>query len=256
MKFGLKLPSNGMDYLPEVIRLRTSRSFDYIELFVVPGTFESCGNAWFVPGIRYVLHAPHSLAGMNLSIPELLEANRKVLSEVEQFRALLNPSRIIFHGGMNGKIEETARQMGIFRKEYPHLFEIGLIENKPKVGINGECCIGYSPEQIALLKKAGGLEFCFDVGHAFCAANSLKMPGMTLLERFLNMTPALFHFSDGSRDSELDSHLHLGEGDLDLKAILERIPSRAWVTLETPKKSPTSLDDFEVDVRNVNQIIG
>jgi len=53
-----------------------------------------------------------------------------------------------------------------------------------------------------------GVEFCFDFGHAVCAANSLKKKPMEFIKEFLELKPRLYHLTDGFFKNEKDEHLH------------------------------------------------
>jgi deoxyribonuclease-4 len=127
-----------------------------------------------------------------------------------------------------------------------------LIENMPKVGINDEKMIGYTPEQLKeLMDNRFGL--CLDFGHAVKAAISLRRPYKEFIEEFLMLEPKMFHISDGKLNNEKDDHLNIGEGDYDF-AFLMRCVEEAkskYVTLETPRMK---LNSFEEDLRNLDEL--
>lgn len=92
----------------------------------------------------------------------------------------LSAKYIIFHGGIDGKVEETAKQLASFNEPR------ALIENKPMVALpnkmGGEFCRGYNPDEIRLIKEIAKCGFCLDFGHAICSANSQGKDDITILK--------------------------------------------------------------------------
>jgi len=75
-----------------------------------------------------------------------------------------------------------------------------LIENMPKVGLNDEPMIGYSPAQIEELIGGGDRGLCLDLNHAAKAAVSLGVDYIEYVKEFLRFDPTTFHISDGKLD--------------------------------------------------------
>ena len=100
------------------------------------------------------------------------------------------------HGGHTGNIEETIRQAS-------HLNDSRIIlENKPKVGINDEACVGWSPDEFRIAQVSGVFAgFVLDFGHAACAANSAEIDKMKIIKEFTVFHPKVFHLSDGEASS-------------------------------------------------------
>ena len=248
MKLGLKLWSINTDcYYEEARRLFCAGWFDYVELYVVPGTLETLSR-WAKLDIPFAIHAPHFAHGFNLAKTNKEEHNFKIYDEVKIFADELHVDHIIFHGGIDGGIRETARQLKNLNEPR------ALIENKPfkalpnKMG--GEFCRGYNPEEIKYVKDETGCGFCLDFGHAVCAANSLKTNPYNYIETFLPLAPEIFHLTDiEDITGEYDSHPHLGDGQLDIKRILNRLDDNSKITIETVKNSMENLEDFVGDVK-------
>ncbi|OGJ87074.1 MAG: hypothetical protein A2268_15305 [Candidatus Raymondbacteria bacterium RifOxyA12_full_50_37] len=255
MLLGLKVGTNNDYYSDEIDRLYGEEAFDYIELFIVPGTFDRFVHLWKQKKIPYIFHGPHSLAGMNLSKVEHEANNHEKMREVDHFQRELNPQYTIFHAGLDGTLDEAIRQLKVFKSQYPELFASALVENKPKIGLHKEQCVGYSQEQIAQIMTQVGVGFCLDFGHAFAAAASLKKDEKAFVSDFMTLNPSMFHVSDSYSGKEMDSHLHLGLGNLDLTWILSLIPQAGLVTLETLKDTKDNLDDFVTDVRYVRNML-
>jgi len=256
MKLGLKLGTQGTVYIDAAQELRKKGHYDFLELFIVPGSDVSQAEKWRSLDVPFVLHAPHSMAGMNPSLLEMEEGNRKCIAEVAAWVRALKPGNVIYHAGAKGTLSETLRQFKSFKQTYPDAFKNALIENKPKMGLNGEACIGADPEEVASLMRELGMGFCLDFGHALCAAYSLKRDEKEFLDAFLALKPELYHLSDGAKHTQLDSHSHLGAGSLDLPWLLSLVPKGGRVTLETGKNHAERLDDFIEDVRFAREAYG
>jgi sugar phosphate isomerase/epimerase len=184
-----------------------------------------------------------------MSLSEGERENRALIDGTEKFRVELRPVHVIFHPGLNGDIFETIRQLRLFKVEYPALFNLALIENKPKIGLKGEACIGSSPEEIKRIVGETGLGFCLDVGHAINYSAWACLKYFDILDIFQSLKPKMYHLSDGDFHSEKDVHLNFGKGNFDLPYIIKKIPWNARVTIETEKDPSLNLSDFEEDVR-------
>jgi len=253
MKLGLKLWSKNDNYIESAISLYEKGVFGYIELFAVPGS-ASYIKKWEEVNIPFILHAPHSLAGFNPSIEMRQGANFAILPELDKFRSALNPKFIIFHPGLNGTIDETIRQFCEIRRQFPEIHKLALVENKPEIGLNAEQCIGSTPQEIANIMDKAEMGFCFDIGHAVCAANSAGIEPHVLFHDFLRLQPAMYHLSDGDENGEQDTHLNYGSGNYNLGNILQLLPNDARITIETDKCSDDNLNDFAKDVEHLSHL--
>ena len=245
--FGLKLWSINNNYISEAIRLYQEGYYQYIELYAVQKTYDKCIDLWVhlrdKNNIPFVIHAPHSLGGMNLSQGEFLSTNLTLANEAKQFADTLRADTIIFHPGVGGNKEETVFQLNKINDRRI------LIENKPYYAIGKkEICIGYSPEDIEYIMRNANVGFCFDIVHAICAANAINEPYMNYLKRFLALEPSMFHLVDCELNSLEDNHLNPGKGSIDIPVIIKLIPAGKRITIETDKSSNNDLKDFEADV--------
>ena len=247
MNIGLKLWSTNLEYYAkEALRLYEQGYCSYIELYAVPGTFEETAVAWKNLNIPYTLHCPHFAHGFNLGKSKLRESNRKKFEEVRKFADLLKVDYIIIHGGIDGEAEETAKQLKDLNEPR------ALIENKPYKAVPviapGKTCVGYSPEEIEMIKSMSGCGFCLDFNHAICAANSFNYDYIDYIKKFMALKPDMFHLSDlPDEKTEYDGHFHLGEGQINLKSLAQFMNEDSKVSLETAKNSRTSLEDFIKD---------
>jgi len=239
MQLGLKLGSNDKNYTEDILSFFKNGYFQYIELFAAPDSFNKTIDYWKQFKIPFGIHAPHSFAGMNLSIPEDREKNKIMIQETFKFADALNGEYIIFHSGVNGRIEETVNQLK------PFIDTRCLVENKPLIGLNGEKCLGATPEEIDCIINELHTGFCFDFGHAICTANTLKKRPLDYIKEFHKFNPCLYHLTDGDYASEKDTHLHYGKGTFPLNEILNMVPDGAKITNEA--KHINNLNEFSED---------
>ena len=256
MKIGLKLWSVNTDaYLREAGRLYADGVFSYIELFVVPDTLDTL-DAWHrlheERSVPFVIHNAHAAAGFNLADRSAEVRNREICAQTRKFADALDARYVIFHGGVDGSIEETSRQLKAL--EEPR----ALLENTPvkplpnKAGVTS--CRGATIDDIGHVLAATGCGFCLDVGHAICAANAQGLePYSYIAELSRRFKPAMFHLSDVvDMSSPYDAHPHLGTGALDIARLKrELFPGDAMISIETVKDSPTDLGDFVQDTRRL-----
>ena len=236
MRIGIKLWSENDSVAVDCIKkLYTDGYFDYIELFVVPGSFRAVVDVWASLDVPYYLHAPHSGSGLNLSLRELEGSNAVLLDEVEMYFKALKPERVIFHPGIDGHVRETIRQINVFKKKNFKHFGAALIENKPRVGLNEELCIGSSFEEIQSIINETGFGFCLDIGHAVYYAKWAGKSYFQVVEDFLQLNPHMIHLSDGDQESVKDVHLNYGMGNFDILELLRILPSDSTITIETPR---------------------
>ena len=178
--------------------------------------------------------------------PELKENNLKIFNEVREFADRLNVDYIIIHGGLDGDVNETAKQLKSFNEPR------ALIENKPyravpKIAEN-KTCIGYNFNQLEIIKNESDCGFCLDFNHAICTANSFNYNYVNFIKELMKLKPNMFHISDMENASaEIDTHLHLGAGQINLQSLTQFLNKDSKVSLETAKSSKTSLEDFIKD---------
>ena len=242
-KLGLKLWSTNDQQIDAAERLYRDGLFQYIELYAVPGSFRSHISFWKNADIPFVIHAPHFMSGMNLADSACLEKNRALSIEALRFADELLADIIIFHPGVNGAIEETAKQICNLKDSRI------VIENKPYYALNDiGICVGSSPSEIKFILENCGIGFCLDVGHAVYAANAVNKDPLGYVFEFMKLNPAICHLFDGDLEGILDQHLNLGKGSFPLKSIINELASDTMVTLETPRSHWNGLKDFEDDV--------
>lgn len=160
----------------------------------------------------------------------------------------MNPAMIVFHPGLDGDIKETFRQVAALRREYPKLHRIMLLENKPRLGLGDEHCLGSSPEEMRTLLAETGCGFCLDVRHAFAYAAWAGRKWWVVIEEFVRLEPCLWHAADGIADSKTDSHDHIGDGTMPWESLALFWNNESFVTLECVKETMVMLKDFQGDL--------
>lgn len=227
--FGLKLWSTNFSMFGEAKRNVGKNLFQYLEITWVPNTPLTGFVGRDIPG--YVLHAPTEVHGVNFSNPSKMQSNLKMVNRCLKWADKLNARYLIIHPGY-GNFTDT-------KKFFKNLNdERILLENEPKVGLNGEKMTGYAPEPMGeLIDDKFGL--CLDFGHAIKAAVSLKKDYKKHVQGFLKFGPKLFHISDGRLNNERDEHLNIGEGDYDFRFLMGCVKQNKFkqATLETPNNN-------------------
>jgi sugar phosphate isomerase/epimerase len=250
LNIGLKLYSTDTSLIDNALRIQEEGFYDYIELYIIPGSYKQAISDWMLFNVPFIIHAPHSFHGINLAQANMWKANQRNFKEAQLFADSLGADIIIVHGGNNGSLVETLRQIVLLDEK-----RIAL-ENKPKFGLKNEVCIGWSPSEFRQAVDAGFPNaFVLDFVHAICAANSLDVDVMVIINEFMKFKPRIFHLSDGDNSSEKDIHLNLGKGSLDLAGFLSFVPEGALLTIETPRNPSNGLEDFVNDICFLRNIL-
>ena len=206
-------------------------------------------------GMPFILHNAHAATGFNLADRAAEARNREIYAQTRTFADALNARYVIFHGGIDGTIEETARQLKALGEPR------ALLENKPFVPlpnkVGAKFCRGATVEEIGYVLRETGCGFCLDVGHAVCAAASQGLETYAYVgELARRFSPSMFHLSDVlDMSSQFDAHPHLGTGALDIVRLgREVFMPDALISIETAKDSLTKLDDFMQDARYMENV--
>ncbi|MBU7025615.1 MAG: TIM barrel protein [Theionarchaea archaeon] len=221
---------------------RVRDTFQYIEMTPIP-------NTEIVPFLEYdllyIIHITTEREGLNIADKQKERLNRKIIDNCIEWADKLDAQYLILHPGF-GSMNTALSFLGHLRDERI------LIENMPRVGLNNENMVGYTPEQIETLmdKKFG---FCLDFGHAIKAAVSLNVDYNEHVNEFLKLEPTVFHISDGKLCNEKDEHLAVGDGEYDFEFLMNCVKrsKSSYVTLEIPR---TNLDSFDEDFENLEKL--
>lgn len=246
-KFGLKLGLGESSLAAVAEKLWRRGGFDFLELYIpTQARVDDTENWRWYDGVL-VLHAPHSVGGFNFAKPEMEDGNRRAWNLVEAVRHELRPELAVFHPGLDGSADEALRQISLLAGECPDLLRVMILENKPRIGMNGEDCLGAFPEDMRGLLAASGCGFCLDIRHAFAAAAWAGRDWRGILDGFAALSPRLWHAADGWTADRADSHLHIGDGDMPWRELAAYWRHNDMVTIECAKNSSGELDDFLAD---------
>lgn len=247
-RFGLKLGAHEKDLAVAAEKLWRQQGYDFLELYVLRDVDPGCAALWkWYDGVL-VLHAPHAMGGFNFARPEMAADNAGTVECIEAFRERMNPDMVIFHPGLDGDVEELFRQVSDLRSGHPELHSVMLLENKPRLGLGGEHCLGSSPEEMRDILHAAGCGFCLDIRHAFAYSAWAGREWRAVLRDFAALNPRLWHAADGDAAAVVDSHLHIGEGSMPWDEISEFWDRETPVTIECVKERAEMLDDFRRDM--------
>ncbi len=237
INFGLKLWSDNYGLLNEANNLILENIFDYIEIKVISGTKY---DHYIKSDIPYIIHASSEI---NIADKSKERSNIELINVCLGWKNKLSAKFLILHPDF-GSLNVAKKMLNRFYDKNI------IIENMPKVGVNDEKMIGCNVEQIEKLSR-GKYGFCLDFNHAVKAALSLNKDYKKYIIDLLKLDPKVCHISDGSLKNEKDEHLSLLNGEYDISFFADciRNSSIAYVTMETPKTSLTSLDE---DVKNVS----
>lgn len=233
VKFGLKLWSSNGDVLNNASELIAPGLFHYIELTPVPGTEMAPFKELAIP---YIVHATTERWGFNIGDPSIKKNNLAMLNNSQKWADALNSPFLIMHPGFGSPSE------AIYFMEELEDTRI-LIENMPFKGLNGEVMNGSSPEDFQSYPEKLGL--CLDINHAVKSAGGHSVPVDEHLKAYAAFRPPVCHIADGHASTAHDEHLHIGDGDYDLRRLLKYLADDVYLTLETPRTS------FEDDVQNL-----
>lgn len=249
IQIGLKLYSTNTNLISEAQKLLDVEFYDFVELYVVPQSFNSSIKLWKNFGVKFIIHAPHSYHGINFAKADLAQVNRNNFDTTQSFAEELNADIIIVHCGNDGLLSESIKQIKALNDRRI------IIENKPKISLDGKICVGYSPSEFLEMQKSGILNgIAIDFGHAVYASNSLCIDSIALIKELLKFRPKIFHVSDGYSSSQSDVHLNLGKGDLRITDFISLIPNNSMVTIETPREG-NNLKSFINDVEAFKKLI-
>lgn len=233
-KLGLKLWSSDTLYLSDAIKFYKEGLYNFIELYIVPGSYPNLTSLRERLSVPFIIHCPHESHDFNLADKSKEKYNIKVFEEVIKYADDLKAKNIVIHSGSNGSIKEACRQL-------KHL-------NDSRLTIENSVSVGSTIEEIKLLLNRNKVKFCLDISHAICTANNLKKDPLIYLNEFNNLSPALYHLTGGNIKSKIDKHNHFSDSNYPWEKILPIIKKGSRITIETDRDEEDSLSDFKDDI--------
>lgn len=253
IQFGLKLWSSNTQWFKEAAERYSRKEFDFLELYVVPGTFDKFGEEELalLKSIPIALHAPNEDM---LDLCKNKEENLKIIEEVEKLSKYFQPEYVIFHLGFGEDKEILSQNLALIKSKISNV----IIENVPQKPLFGEEDLyGYSFSRLKEIQDKFGFGSCLDFTHALKAAKSQNISPEQFVEQLLTLKPKAFHLCGGWKDTETDDHLNLWEGDFDWRWIKQKILESGCkkVVFEVPKRKGDN-GELENDIKNMDWFRG
>lgn len=247
-RYGIKLWTKNEESFLKCIQLLDEKTFDYLELYIVPDNFNSDSLLQF-SNHEVILHAPSF--NHNFNLIDKNEVFQKSLKSIKEVSEVVNSSLIIVHPGVQ-TIDLRQKLFDIVIANLKEIQELGLeiiLENVPALALDSSTkMVASKYEDFKYVTNAAKTLVCIDVTHTICSANAYNIDPLIYLKKFIELDPFMIHFCNGNLESLVDLHLDIDKGNFPLKEILRMIPRNASISLETPK---TDFKGLTNDVRNL-----
>lgn len=238
MKFGLKLWARNFKHIAEAAELIRTGIFQYLEVMPEPGYSVDL----YPVDIPYVIHATK----FNPANVAKRADNRALMRLSIKWADRLKSAAIIVHPGF-GSLKHSLEFINAEEwRSDPRI----TVENMPVV-VDGEPGrLATTPADISVYHRS----ICLDIGHMVKSALSHGTDYRHFLSGFLDLKPRIAHIMDGYSNEERDQHLAIGEGDYDLRYLVEKLSSAGieYATLETPWKTPS---DTAIQLEKLKMIL-
>ncbi len=237
MKLGAKihLGRDDLELVKKLVKL-----YDFIEVYYTEHhLFTSTINKLFD---HWIVHCPHHHDSINLALNrgvDHLKTSIKFAENIKAKYAIVHAG--FLHSEKNSKkflknAIKIIKKLNDFSKK--HKIEL-LVENVPLRSI-AAIEVGTNAEEMELILNGTGCGFCLDFSHAYHASVSYKTNYKRFIKDLYKLKPVVFHLYDGVAGQEVDSHLPLGKGNLDIPFFLSFVKNE-FVTLEL---SPPTLENY------------
>jgi len=250
---GLKIWSQNIVSYPKLVEFYENKLIDYIELYIVPGTFDENKHK-ILKKIPIIFHAPNFRH--NFRIIRKDDVYRKAMKDVRAFTKFFGEKRIIFHPGYISR-DESADKNDVIAvvKELKKEFQV-ILETMPVRGIEpGYRFAVSSYEDFRDVLDKTGIDFCVDFSHVIAAARHYKVDPIELLRKYIELKPFMYHICDSDYDSPYDSHQHFGDGSFPLKQLASLLPEDAIISLETPKSDFEHLSEDKKNLKILKNLL-
>lgn len=258
-KLGVKLWSKDFISNP-LFALETEKAlkegkFGYLELFALPDTYDVVKEkAKPFKGMLTVIHAPHVRQDFDTSNPDRVAENQRIFADSKKFADLLDAKLIVTHPGERyGKddLNENIRQFKLLNDKRI------AVENLPYTcSSTHKDLMGATVEEIKTIIDEVKCQFCLDFSHAICSANHLRLNIYKMLADFRALHPQMYHLCDGDDKTEIDAHLHYGEGNYDLRRLLNEFTDEdSLITMETGKGLPNGVKPWLDDAAFLSKLV-
>ncbi len=85
LNIGLKLYSTDTSLIDNALKILEEGFYDYIELYIIPGSYKQAISDWMLFNVPFIIHAPHSFHGINLAQANMWKVNQRNFKEAQLF---------------------------------------------------------------------------------------------------------------------------------------------------------------------------
>ncbi len=243
IRVGIKITPN----IKEAYKKSVENQIDYFELYadLKGGYNDSYLLNLNVPVL--VIHVAHFGSGVNFlnSSREKVDAQalEKALELADYFRA----EKIVLHPEeMENEFCSADNLIKFLENNNDDRL---LIENMP-FSSEGIEHFGRNCHEIRRIISGASIGFCLDFTHACEYGARMHLDSGKLMQELLSLNPRHFHLADTDLSKVFDpaydeTHLNLGEGNMDIQTIKKLIPNNSEVTLETPQNMEKQIEEIK-----------
>lgn len=233
IKYGLKIWSNNIDSVDDIVAAHSNGNFDFVEIYSNPIAEPDYTRLEPLQSLPVTIHATHSYGFHEFIIGD---EQKKIWQQTISLADFFNSPVIVLHPGRQHTIESFKENLMLI--DDPRI----LIENMPGRDKNNDPMFGQNISDLVELRKLKPI--CFDFEKAVKAACHQNIDYKTYItDAFAALAPSYFHISGGKRTSPVDEHLDLTDADFDIRWIKERLLELgASMVFETPKRDGITND--------------
>lgn len=220
MDIGIKIFPQDLAYAK-----RISRYCDFFEVMAIHGKDFRHLKAIGKP---MTIHMMHARWGVNLADPKKARINRIAADTARKAADILSADTIVVHPGIIENSKCSVDDSINFIRGLDSRF---IIENMPKMV--GSCpVVGGSFEELRMMLKKTKKCMCLDFPHAAIYARCSGLEYILFIKKLLGLKPGYFHISDTRINDKKDMHLHLKEGDMNIRYLESLLPKDSRIAIE------------------------
>lgn len=237
MKLGAKihLGKDDLNIIKKLVKI-----YDFIEVYYTEHhLFNSTINKLFD---HWIVHCPHHGDKINLALNKgvnHVKSSIKFAGKIKAKYAIVHAGQLGFEQDKDFFLRNAVKIIKNLNKLSKKYKVCLLVENLLLKDVN-VTELDSNAEEMEFILNETGCGFCFDFSHAYHASVSYKIDYKRFIKEMYKSKPVMFHLYDGISGQELDSHLPLGKGNLDIPFFLKFIKNE-FVTLEI---SPPTLENY------------
>ncbi len=263
LKIGVGIRTSELELLEEAKKLYDKGLINYIEIIVKSNLNTEQASRLCKLRIPLVIHGPYFSSKVNIADESLFEYNWQQVKQAYELAEKISAKYFILHPGFKDHLSKSFKggpetTLTFLRKfkEIETKPKI-LLENNPYIGENNYRMYFSNPEEYKEIISLG-IGICLDFRHAATVAANLNKPLNLTLQEFSKLNPKYSHISGGplaDKNEICTSFLEYNEYDWKLIKNLVDSTDSQMLTIETPRKSKTSLAENIRDLKIVSEEI-